>query len=181
VGDRGSLAHGGLGLALARLGMVACEQGDDARATIMWEECLSLHQALGDREGVAVALLGLADVARDRGDTARVRALCDDALPVFRALGARWAIGFALNDLALADYQEGNAEAAAARAAEGVALFREMRSASGLAEALATRGYARRPGRCGWRAGNAVRIAASGVGRGSALARGDGSGGTGDH
>ena len=56
---------------------------------------------------------------------------------------ARWAIGFALNDLALADYQEGNAEAAAARAAEGAALFREMRSASGLAEALATRGYAR--------------------------------------
>ncbi len=142
VGDRGSLAHGGLGLALARLGMVACEQGDDARATAVWEECLSLHRALEDREGIAVALLGLADVARDRGDTARVRALCDEALPVFRALGARWAIGFALNDLALADYQEGNAEAATARAAEGVALFRELQSASGLAEALATRGYA---------------------------------------
>jgi len=142
VGDRGSLAHGGLGLALARLGMVACEQGDDARATTVWEECLSLHRALGDREGVAVALLGLADVARDRGDPAQVRALCGAALPVFHALGARWAIGFALNDLALADYQEGNAEATAARAAEGVALFRDVQSASGLAEALATRGYA---------------------------------------
>ena len=135
VGDRGSLAP-------ARLGMVACEQGDDARATTVWEECLSLHRALGDREGVAVALLGLADVARDRGDPAQVRALCGAALPVFHALGARWAIGFALNDLALADYQEGNAEATAARAAEGVALFRDVQSASGLAEALATRGYA---------------------------------------
>ncbi len=142
VGDRGSLAHGGLGLALARLGMVAGEQGDDARATTVWEECLSLHRALEDREGVAVALLGLADVARDRGDTARVRALCADALAVFRALGARWAIGFALNDLALADYQEGTMEAAAARAAESAALFRAIQSASGLAEALATRGYA---------------------------------------
>jgi len=143
VGDRGSLAHGGLGLALARLGMVACEQGDDACAAALWEECLSLHRALGDREGVAVTLLGLADVARDRGDAARVRALCDEALPIFHALGARWAIGFALNNLALADYQEGDVEAATARAAESVALFRDLRSGSGLAEALTTQGYAR--------------------------------------
>jgi predicted ATPase/DNA-binding XRE family transcriptional regulator len=137
-GNRASIAQGGLGLVLFRLGLVLREQGAYARATALYDECLDLHRELADRSGVAVALLGLGDLARDQGDTPRMCAYCEESLALFRDVGEQWGIGFSLNNLALAAYRTGDQRQAAILAVESLALFRSLGIEPGVAEALTT-------------------------------------------
>ena len=139
AGNRESIKRGGLGLSLSRLALVLVEQGEYARATALYEECLALHRELGDREGIGNSLLGLGDIAREQGDTGRVRTYCEETLGLFRDLGHTW-VGFSLNNLALAAYLDGDLALAASRAAECVALFRELGAGPSLAEVLITLG-----------------------------------------
>ena len=141
AGDRASIGAGGLGLCLARLALLMCEQGAYARSSALWEECLQLHRDLDDRRGIAISLLGLGDIARNQGDAEQVQALCTDSLASFRELGEQWAIGFSLNSLALAAFMTGDLARAHALATESVAVLRSTGSGSGVAEALATLGY----------------------------------------
>jgi tetratricopeptide (TPR) repeat protein len=103
-------------------------------------ECLELHRALEDREGIAHSLLSLGDLARDQGDVAGVQTYCEQCLTMFRELGSQWAIGFALNNLALAAYLEGNLGRAFTLVDESVLLFRRIQSEGSLAEVLITQG-----------------------------------------
>jgi len=140
LGDRGSLSSGGLGYSLYFLALIRREQSDFAGAGTLFNECLELHRALEDREGMAQALLGLGDMARDQGDVAQVRTYCEQCLMIYRELGSQWAIGFALNNLALAAYGEGNLVRAFTLADESVSLFRRIQAEGGLAEVLITLG-----------------------------------------
>ena len=140
VGNRQSIRNDGVGLSLARLGLVLTEQGRYARAAELYGECLLLHQTLGDRGGVAATLLGLSDVARDQGEVGRLRSLCEACLSLFRDLGEQWGVGFTLNNLALAAYTEGSLPHAAALAAESLTVLGSLKSAAPSAEVLATVG-----------------------------------------
>jgi len=141
LGDHGSLSSGGLGYSLYFLALVRREQGDFADAAALFNECLQLHRALEDREGMAHSLLSLGDMARDQGDVAGVRTYCEQCLTMFRELGSQWAIGFALNNLALAAYGEGNLVRAFTLVDESVSLFRRIQSEGSLAEVLITQGH----------------------------------------
>jgi predicted ATPase len=141
LGDRGSLSSGDLGYSLCFLALVRREQGDFADAAALFNECLELHRALEDREGMAHSLLSLGDVARDQGDVTRVRTYCEECLTMFRELGSQWAIAFALNNLALAEYVEGHLARAFTLVDESVALFRRIQSEGSLAEVLITQGH----------------------------------------
>ena len=118
------------------------EQGEYARATVLHEECLALHRALGDQEGIWNALLGLGDVAGDQGDTAQVRAYCGETLAMFRDLGHAW-VGFSLNNLALAAFQDGDLAQAERLAEEGETFFRDLQAGPSQAEVLIIRGRIR--------------------------------------
>src|SRR5207253_2169136 len=87
---------------------LASNPHDFTQAATLFEECVELHRALGDREGIAQVQLALGDIARDQGDVAQMRRYAEQSLQVFRELGVQWAIGFALNNLALAASLEGD-------------------------------------------------------------------------
>jgi hypothetical protein len=53
-------------LPILEMALVVREQGDFARAAELYEECVELHRALGDRERMSLALLGFGDIARDQ-------------------------------------------------------------------------------------------------------------------
>jgi tetratricopeptide (TPR) repeat protein len=120
--------------------VVLRETGNFARATAMFDECLELHRALGDRDGIAAALLGFSDVARDHGDIARTRAYCEQSLAIARDRGVQWVIGFALNNLALAACANREMDAALNRVGESIAVFRATQADASRAEVLITRG-----------------------------------------
>jgi predicted ATPase len=140
IGDRRSLASGGLGLSLYEVGLVRREQGDLDGAAEMFNACTALHREIGDEEGVGVGLMGLSDVARDRGDVAQLRLYGQASLELLRKLGTQWAIGFTLNNLALAAYLQGSLADASALAHEAVALYRAQQAEASLAEVLVTLG-----------------------------------------
>lgn len=125
---------------LQELAMVLREQGMYDWAQALWQECLDLQHAHGDRIGMAVAQMGLSDVARDRGDGATVRALCEQSLPVFRAIGEERGMGYCLNNLALAAFMNGDWERAMALSEESVAIFSRLQGGPSLGEVLLTRG-----------------------------------------
>lgn len=140
TGNRGSLSDGGLGNSLYELALVLREQGGFQQAAALFEECIALHQELGDREGLAAGLIGLSDVARDQGDAGRARLYGEQSLALARELGLQWVIGFSLNNLAVAAYLDGDLAGAAAFVQEGITLFRGIRSDSAVAELLTTLG-----------------------------------------
>lgn len=138
--NRGSFGAFGLGLSLFLLGLVQREQGNFARARALYEECVQLHRALGDREGVAVGLLGLSDIARDQGNIAQIRQYGMESLALLQELEIKWAIGFALNNLAWAAYLANDLPLAAAHINDSVARFRGQQANGSLAEVLITLG-----------------------------------------
>lgn len=140
LGDRGSLSRAGLGLSLFLLGLLQREQGDFVQATSAFEECIELHRAIGDREGVGLGLLGLSDIARDQGNSVQAQAFGTECLHILRKLGVQWAVGFALNNLALGAYQTGDLAQALVYVRESVALFRAQKAEGSLAEVLITLG-----------------------------------------
>ena len=137
----GASSAGGLGLALYGLGLVLREQGEFARAATLFEECVALHRALGDREGMAQALLGLGDVARDQGDVAQMRHI-RRAKPGWSS--ANWACNgrSALRSTTWRwqPISRATCTHALSLVEESVALFRSMQADASLAEVLITLG-----------------------------------------
>ncbi|MFL5806353.1 MAG: tetratricopeptide repeat protein [Roseiflexaceae bacterium] len=129
------------GQVLRELALMVREQGDFTRATALFEECVELYRASGDRVSTALATLGLGDVARDLGNAEGVVAYCTPSLAVFRESDMHWAIGFALNNLALAAFLEGDLIQARALVGESVSLFRGLKDDVAIAEVLVTQGH----------------------------------------
>ena len=74
--------------ALNRLGTVAHAQGDDGRATALYEESLTLCRELGDKHGLAECLEGLAGVAVAQQHLERAARLLGAAAALREAIGA---------------------------------------------------------------------------------------------
>ena len=121
--------------ALAFLGRVARDQGDETTARTLGEQGVTLfREAMGkqgphgrsDGEpwGLAVALhfLGLALV---RNDAEAARPLFEESAALFRELGNGWDLAMPLRGLGLVAYRVGDTAAARALLEEGIARFRE--------------------------------------------------------
>jgi tetratricopeptide (TPR) repeat protein len=90
-----------LGWSLHQLGRVAHAQGDEKRASDLFEESLTHLRVAGDR-GFATAyqFANLGDVARAQGDYRRATRLYEDALTRLRELGFKQGMVHTLHSLA---------------------------------------------------------------------------------
>jgi predicted ATPase/DNA-binding CsgD family transcriptional regulator len=110
--------------ALAFLGRVARDQGDETTARTLGGEGVAQFRAVGEPWGLAVALhfLGLAVV---RSDAGAARPLFEESAALFRGLGNGWDLAMPLRGLGLVAYREGDLSAARALLEEGIARFRD--------------------------------------------------------
>ncbi len=116
----------GCGAALLQLGNIAAWQGDDAEATVLFEQCWTLLQGEGDRRGAALALNNLACVALHRGDYVAGQAYLADALKDWRVLGDKGGVHTALTNLGAAAEGSGDYATAARYYTECLPLGREL-------------------------------------------------------
>jgi DNA-binding CsgD family transcriptional regulator/tetratricopeptide (TPR) repeat protein len=85
--------------ALANLGQLAHDQGDDDTAVAQLEESIRLPESIGDRAGAWPARLYLAGVLRDKGDYDRARVLAESTLQLLEGDGDRRGLGLTLMEL----------------------------------------------------------------------------------
>ena len=119
TGDRRCTAY-----ALAFLGRVARDQGDDSTARALGEQGVALFRQIDEPWGLAVALhfLGLAIV---RSDAGAARPLFEESAALFQGLGNGWDLAMPLRGLGLVAYREGDTVAARALLEEGIARFHD--------------------------------------------------------
>lgn len=112
--------------ALNGAGLLAFEQGDYARATMLAEESLSLGRALGDKRGTANALNILGLCACVKGDYTSAAALGAESLTLCREILDPVGIVDATHVLGLVAYDRGDHPQAAALLEESLQLSREL-------------------------------------------------------
>ncbi len=121
------------------LGFLALhEEGDPARATVLWGEGLALARRVGDpdRFGLSLTILGFAALLE--GDPERARALCEEALASSReeASGVRTFISEAFVNLGLAVLAQGEHERARASFKEALVIAQEVGIKASIMNAL---------------------------------------------
>jgi hypothetical protein len=75
-------------------------QGDDDRATALYEESLSLGTAIGHKWDMALALCRLGTVVHAHGDDDRATALYEESLALYQELGNKHGLAECLEGLA---------------------------------------------------------------------------------
>ena len=83
------LLLGQIGKGIAGGMRVAEEQEENATARALYEECLTLQQELGARQGIALSLGNLGSVAENLGEVETARQLYTESLAIHRELGDR--------------------------------------------------------------------------------------------
>lgn len=126
--------------ALRGAGVLATEQGDYARATMLTEESLELFRQLGDLHAEATVLNILANIAKFQPNYVRATTLYRDALTVFRQLGDRRSISVILNNLGTLAKEQGNYREALALYEESLAMKRDLGDKRGIAIVLSNIG-----------------------------------------
>jgi predicted ATPase/DNA-binding CsgD family transcriptional regulator len=128
-----TLAAGGPGLpaslrakALSGAGMLAMLQMDDSAARALFEECLALWRAAGNRQGAADALGRLAHAVHLEGDIPAMVALSEESLALYRELDDRRGVAGALGQLGHARWHEQEFPSARALLTEALALLRDL-------------------------------------------------------
>ncbi|MDQ3701897.1 MAG: serine/threonine-protein kinase [Chloroflexota bacterium] len=130
----------GEALALARLGALAQNDGEIARAAQLLAESLALFRRLGDRWGITLALARTADLDERRGDDDAAEARFREQQVLAQELGHRGAMAGGLSRLAALAERRGDIAQAVTDYEHAVALFRvigEVRSAATPLAALA--------------------------------------------
>jgi predicted ATPase len=122
--------------ALCAAGFLAYQQGDHPQAEQLSAESLTLHRALGDRQGAAAALMNLGSVAFCRADYARAIAIYDEALALCRTLGDLGGVAHALRSLALIAKDQGDFDRATLLLEESLAIYRQTGDTYGVARGL---------------------------------------------
>ena len=117
--------------ALARLGSVACEMGEDARASKLYEESLGLMRKFGFRFEAVACLEGLARVAAVRGRPERAARLLGTSAALREEMGAP------LSPIARADHDHASIPAREALGEEAFAAAWAEGSAMSLEEVIA--------------------------------------------
>ncbi|HEV2843738.1 MAG TPA: tetratricopeptide repeat protein [Thermoanaerobaculia bacterium] len=110
--------------------------GRPAEALAACAEGRDLHEAAGNRAGVAEALTHEANVLYDRGDLAGASGLYERALGTYREIGNRGAEAGALNNIAVVLRHQGDLDRARQLYEEVLAISREIGSRGGEAFAL---------------------------------------------
>ena len=128
--------------ALAGLGTIAHNQGDNQLARERLQESLRLWRALDDRRGVASALTDLAWVHCELSELESAQTLSTEALALHREMGERRGTARALNNLGwIANYQA-DYRRARAYLEEGLTIRRDIGDERGVAFALASLAWA---------------------------------------
>jgi predicted ATPase/class 3 adenylate cyclase/DNA-binding CsgD family transcriptional regulator len=122
--------------ALFAFGEMLSILGDQNRAQVLYEECLTLYRTLGDTVGIARVLYGIGWVAWHRGNYTAARQILEEALTLWREVGDKERVASTLNLLGLQYETQGEHERAHALYEEGLVLHRELGYKDGIAESL---------------------------------------------
>jgi tetratricopeptide (TPR) repeat protein len=120
---------------------VVCEQGDYAKARMLYEESLSMRSGMGDKSGIADSLYMLGKLAYWQGEYVAARASFEESLSLCREMGDKSAIALALTHLGNVVSSQSDYAAAQALHEESLRLCREMGFKLGSAIALVDVGY----------------------------------------
>ena len=126
--------------ALNWAGVFAWKQGEYAAARALYEQCLTIRRALGDRRGIGAVLNNQGLLAYEQGDYAEARRLHAESLAIDRELGDRWGIAVSLVHLGSLAVAQGDDSAARKLYEESLAIFRECGDRGHIANALRSLG-----------------------------------------
>jgi non-specific serine/threonine protein kinase len=122
--------------ALEGAGTLAYGQHDLAAATLLFDECLSIHEETGDPAGIARALTQHGRMALRRGEPARARALHERSLALRREAGDLHGMAVSLNNLGAVATAVGDHTAARVFHRQCLAIQRTLCNPTGAAWAL---------------------------------------------
>jgi predicted ATPase len=128
------------GYALNGAGVLAWFLGDFDRAEALWQESLSLFQALGDRTRIAYAFGNLGLIGDAREDYKQATASYEQALALFRELGDQTYISFMLGNLGLIAYFQKDYPRATTLIEEALAMSRALGDRNSIAMTLGNLG-----------------------------------------
>lgn len=135
--DEGAISAELRTMMLYGAGVLACWQGNHARAESLTRESLDHYTQLDDRRGMANALNNLGNIALDQGAYERAIALFEQSLVLRRAAGDREGAAASLNNLAAVAANQGHAERALALYEESAAMIRATDNTAMLTHVLA--------------------------------------------
>jgi tetratricopeptide (TPR) repeat protein len=98
-----------IAIILNNLGVVAADQGDSARAVVLYQESLAQYRKLGDGDGSARALLNLGEIALSQGDYRSAAPMYHDGLALAQEIGGKELIAYGLEGLAGVAAAQGSA------------------------------------------------------------------------
>jgi tetratricopeptide (TPR) repeat protein len=122
--------------ALNLLGVLAGDQGDDARAEEYFKESLAIFRQIGDKRGIASGLNSLAQVAGARGDFPTARELYAQSLEMRRDLGHSAGVAESLSNLGMLASRSGDVPGATALFQESLKLRLTLGDRAGIARCL---------------------------------------------
>ncbi|MDQ3692893.1 MAG: tetratricopeptide repeat protein [Chloroflexota bacterium] len=126
--------------ALLGAGVLACNQGDQARARQFLDASLAISRRLGDQAAVAESLQQLATVVKNQAEHALAFALVEECLELRRQLGDERGAADALHRLGSLLREVGQYPRAIALLEESLRLFRKLGERDGEATVLNTLG-----------------------------------------
>lgn len=117
---------GDVAQALAQLGWIALQRGDDLRATSLCEEGLAVARTTGDPRVTSAVLNHIADVYSSRGDHRQALAAHEEALGLRRELGDPLLVADSTYNLAVAAFESGDVGRARKAFQESLTLADEL-------------------------------------------------------
>ena len=111
-------------------------QGEAARASSLYDECLALFRQVGDVAGIAWTLNYQGDVARESNDLTAARSFYEQSLAAFSLSRDGWGIASALSDLAGLSWDQGDNDEARRLYGESIQMFQNLGHKRGIARVL---------------------------------------------
>ncbi len=128
--------------ALNIAGAVAYYESNLVAARTFYEESLTIHRELGDKQNTAFLLNNLACVADDQGDYARARPLYEEAIALYREIGDQWGIANSLLNLGTDFYSQGDIATARSLYEESLDILNQLGDKFSIAHLLLNLGDA---------------------------------------
>jgi predicted ATPase/serine/threonine protein kinase len=122
--------------ALNGAGVLAGNQGDHSRQTVILEESLRLYKELGDKAGIAQSINNLGSIAFSQGNYARAQELYAESLNLRREINDSWGIANSLNNLGGVAFLQGDCERALTLHSESLSLRRTLGDKRGISMSL---------------------------------------------
>jgi predicted ATPase len=122
--------------ALWTTGVLAYRQLDLSAAGQLWQESLTLYEALGDRTGIGRTLGELGVLAMEEGDDGAAAALYERAAELFREDGDDRRLAVVVTNLGMLALKRGDFDEAGRQLDASLVLVREVGDDEGMAESL---------------------------------------------